>query len=163
MSTDIMPSVAEWATGKVRASRIRPVEIEDLLGRDPVDLDTDDIRSLIQNKTVMVTGAGGSIGSELCRQIMLNGPKRLILLEQCEVQLYGIEMELRQSLGGGAGVLPLVADVLTRADRREWNATILRLLSEYLDAHTAPAPRISTRQRLLGRLPAVLKRKGTPA
>jgi FlaA1/EpsC-like NDP-sugar epimerase len=111
MSTDIMPSVAEWATGKVRASRIRPVEIEDLLGRDPVDLDTDDIRSLIQNKTVMVTGAGGSIGSELCRQIMLNGPKRLILLEQCEVQLYGIEMELRQSLGGGAGVLPLVADV----------------------------------------------------
>ena len=111
LSTDIMPSVTEWATGKVRASRIRPVEIEDLLGREPVDLDTEDIRSMIRDKVVMVTGAGGSIGSELARQITYHGPKRLILLERCEGQLYGIEMELRQTHGAGASLLPLVGDV----------------------------------------------------
>jgi FlaA1/EpsC-like NDP-sugar epimerase len=119
LSTDIMPSVTELATGKVRASRVRPVEIEDLLGRDPVDLDTDDIRTLIQDKVVMVTGAGGSIGSELCRQIALNNPKRLVLVERCEVQLYGIEMELRRSRYGVPNLLPLIGDVCDEARMRE--------------------------------------------
>jgi len=119
LSTDIMPSVAELATGKVRASRIRPVEIEDLLGRDPVDLDAEDIRALIRNKTVMVTGAGGSIGSELCRQIARHGPKRLMLVERCEVLLYTIETELRESQAVGAGLLPLVADVCDLDRMRE--------------------------------------------
>jgi FlaA1/EpsC-like NDP-sugar epimerase len=119
MSTDIMPSVTELATGKVRASRVRPVEIEDLLGRDPVKLDTEDIRTLISEKVVLVTGAGGSIGSELCRQIALNNPKRLILLERCEVQLYGIEMELKDGRYGGARVLSLIGDVCDEERMRE--------------------------------------------
>lgn len=119
MTTDIMPSMTELATGKVRASRVRPVEIEDLLGREPVDLDTDDIRTLILDKVVMVTGAGGSIGSELCRQIALNSPKRLILLERCEVQLYGIEMELQNGRYGGARVLSLIGDVCDEDRIRE--------------------------------------------
>lgn len=119
MTTDIMPSVTELATGKVRASRVRPVEIEDLLGRDPVNLDTEDIRTLIQEKVVLVTGAGGSIGSELCRQIALNNPKRLILVERCEVQLYGIEMELKKSRYGGANLLPLIGDVCDEPRMRD--------------------------------------------
>jgi FlaA1/EpsC-like NDP-sugar epimerase len=119
MTTDIMPSMTELATGKVRASRVRPVEIEDLLGRDPVNLDTEDIRTLILDKVVMVTGAGGSIGSELCRQIALNNPKRLILVERCEVQLYGIEMELRDGRYGGGRSLSLIGDVCDESRMRE--------------------------------------------
>jgi len=111
MSTDIVPSVTELATGQVRASRIRPVEIEDLLGREPVDLDTAEIRNLIRDKVVLVTGAGGSIGSELCRQIALNSPRRLILVEQCEVQLYGIESELQTGRYVKGIVLPLIGDI----------------------------------------------------
>lgn len=111
LSTDIVPSMTDLATGQVRATRVRPVEIEDLLGREPVDLDTDDIRSLIQGKVVMVTGAGGSIGSELCRQIFGNNPSRLIMVERCEVQLYTIEMEIRGGRITNGNLLSLVADV----------------------------------------------------
>lgn len=119
LTTDIMPSVTELATGKVRASRVRPVEIEDLLGRDPVDLDTEDIRALIQEKVVMVTGAGGSIGSELSKQIFGNNPKRLILVERCEVQLYNIETEIRRSGLTNGNLLPLIGDVCDEARMRE--------------------------------------------
>ena len=119
LSTDIMPSVTELATGRVRASRIRPVEIEDLLGREQVDLDTEDIRSLIQDRVVMVTGAGGSIGSELCRQIFNNNPKRLILVERCEVQLYGIETEIRRSRLTNGNLLPLIGDVCDEPRMRD--------------------------------------------
>ena len=119
LSTDIMPSLTELATGKVRASRIRPVEIEDLLGRDPVDLDTDDIRALIQEKVVLVTGAGGSIGSELCRQIFANNPKRLILLERCEGNMYTIEMAIRRSQFTNGNLLPLVGDVCDEERMRD--------------------------------------------
>lgn len=111
LTTEIMPSMTELAMGKVRASRIRPVEIEDLLGREPVDLDSADIRSLIQQKTILVTGAGGSIGSELCRQIARNNPQRLILLDQAEGQVYAIEMELRRRAYVGANLVPLVANI----------------------------------------------------
>jgi FlaA1/EpsC-like NDP-sugar epimerase len=111
LTTDIMPSMTELATGKVRASRIRPVEIEDLLGREPVDLDSDDIRRLIQEKTILVTGAGGSIGSELCRQIARHNPRRLVLLDQSEGQVYAIEMELRRHAYVGAKLVPLVANI----------------------------------------------------
>ena len=119
LSTDIMPSVTELATGKVRASRVRPVEIEDLLGRDPVDLDTEDIRALIQGKVVMVTGAGGSIGSELCRQIFSNNPERLLLVERCEAQLYSIEMEIRRLALTNGNLVPLIADVCDEPRMRE--------------------------------------------
>ena len=119
MSTDIMPSMSDLATGQVKATRIRPVEIEDLLGREPVNLDTEDIRSLIQDKVVMVTGAGGSIGSELCRQISANNPKRLLLVERCEVQLYGIEMELRRGGLSNGNLLSLIGDVCDEPRMRE--------------------------------------------
>lgn len=114
LTTEIMPSMTELATGKVRSSRIRPVEIEDLLGREPVDLNSAEIRSLIQQKTLLVTGAGGSIGSELCRQIARNNPRRLILLDQSEGQVYAIEMELRRRAYVGANLVPLVASICDR-------------------------------------------------
>jgi len=108
---EIVPSMEQMVNGVVKVSQIRPVEIEDLLGRDPVCLETERISELIRDKVVMVTGAGGSIGSELCRQIAGYHPLRLVLVERCEVQIFPIEQELL-ALGCGAQVIPLVADIL---------------------------------------------------
>jgi FlaA1/EpsC-like NDP-sugar epimerase len=106
----VVPSISELASGRVRAVDLRPVAIEDLLGRDSVKLDDAGIAALIANRTVMVTGGGGSIGSEICRQVCRRAPARLIIVEQCEVLLYQIEQEL---VGAGFGgiVTPVVADV----------------------------------------------------
>ena len=82
---ETVPSLRQLATGKVKVSQLRSVEIQDLLGREPVDLETKSIFETIQGKTVMVTGAGGSIGSELCRQIASFNPSRLLLVDQSEV------------------------------------------------------------------------------
>jgi FlaA1/EpsC-like NDP-sugar epimerase len=106
-----VPSLHQLATGQVKVSRLRSVEIEDLLGRESVELETENIRQILVNRVVMVTGAGGSIGSELCRQIASFNPQRLLLVEQSEVQMFEIEQEL-VGLGHGGVILPLVADVL---------------------------------------------------
>jgi FlaA1/EpsC-like NDP-sugar epimerase len=111
---EIMPALEELASGRAKVSRIRPVEVQDLLGRDPVDLDSAAIRRFVEGRVVMVTGAGGSIGSELCRQIGRLNPKRLLMLEQCEGSLFLIEQELNE-LGLGAIALALVADILDEA------------------------------------------------
>jgi UDP-N-acetylglucosamine 4,6-dehydratase len=89
-----LPGVAQLAQGKVKTSDLRDVEIEDLLGRDPVTPRIDLLEANIKHKSVMVTGAGGSIGSELCRQIYLLKPKLLVLYELNEFALYAIEQEL---------------------------------------------------------------------
>ena len=108
---ETVPSVDQLATGKVKVSQLRDVEIQDLLGREAVKLETEQISTLLQGRVVMVTGAGGSIGSELCRQITSFNPQRLLLLDQSEVQIFQIEQELVER--GYAGViLPIVADVL---------------------------------------------------
>lgn len=107
----IVPSYEQLMNGQVRVSQLRPVEIEDLLGRPVVNLATEQIRDLIAAHTVMVTGAGGSIGSELCRQIAAYQPKRLLIVERCEFLLFQVEQELLGS-GLGAELVPLVADVL---------------------------------------------------
>ncbi len=107
----IVPAMDQLATGQVKVSQIRPVEIQDLLGREPVDIETESIREVLVNRRVMVTGAGGSIGSELCRQIAAFDPKRLLLVEQSEVQLFQIEQELI-NLGYGGSIIPLIADIL---------------------------------------------------
>ncbi len=94
----------------MRVSQIRPVEIQDLLGREGINLQTDRIRELVQNKIVMVTGAGGSIGSELCRQIASYAPRQLLLVERSEFLLFQIEQELID-LGLAANIITLVADI----------------------------------------------------
>jgi len=91
----ILPSVAELADGRVEVSRLRPVQIEDLLGRDTVDLDYAGIHQLLAGATVLITGAGGSIGSELCRQILRQKPSQLLLLDHGEFNLYTIDQELK--------------------------------------------------------------------
>lgn len=90
-----VPAVADILSGKTRIEQIKDVEIEDLLGRDPVKPNPQLMHACIQAKVVMVTGAGGSIGSELCRQIVKQGPKVLILFELNEFGLYSIEQELQ--------------------------------------------------------------------
>jgi len=108
---ETVPSMEQMVNGDVKASQIRPVQIEDLLGRERINLETDRIRELVRGKTVLVTGAGGSIGSELCRQIARNNPARLLLVERCEVQMFQVEQELI-GYGFGSILFPLIADVL---------------------------------------------------
>jgi FlaA1/EpsC-like NDP-sugar epimerase len=90
----VLPGVAELAQGKISVSDLKPLEVADLLGREPVKAQEDLLKDNIQSKVVMVTGAGGSIGSELCRQILKIKPKLLVLFEISEVSLYLIEQEL---------------------------------------------------------------------
>lgn len=92
-----VPSAGDILSGNVSVSKIRPVELEDLLGREPVQLDNQGLHRLINGNTVMVTGAGGSIGSELCRQIAAYGPSRLVMMEQSELALYSMEQEFSRS------------------------------------------------------------------
>ncbi len=92
-----VPSFDDLMSGKVGVSELRAIELDDLLGRDPVRLDKAGLQELLTHKTVMVTGAGGSIGSELCRQIAHFLPSQIVLFEQSEFALYTLEQELKQT------------------------------------------------------------------
>ncbi|OOE14596.1 polysaccharide biosynthesis protein [Fictibacillus arsenicus] len=94
--TKILPMLEDLVTGKVSVNQFRDVRVEDLLGREPVELDLEIISDNIFDKTVLVTGAGGSIGSEICRQISKFSPKQLILLGHGENSIYSIEMNLKE-------------------------------------------------------------------
>ena len=91
-----LPSMTEVADGKIKLEDIKEIDLEDLLGRDSVSPDKNLFDACIKNKSVMVTGAGGSIGSELCRQILTREPEKLILFEQSEYNLYSVEQEFIQ-------------------------------------------------------------------
>ncbi len=88
-----IPPMSDLVSGRLNISQMRPVEVEDLLGREKVDLDNSGLKKLIKNKTVLISGAGGSIGSELCRQIIKFNPKILVCLDISEIALYNIEQE----------------------------------------------------------------------
>jgi FlaA1/EpsC-like NDP-sugar epimerase len=107
----ILPGLGDLVDGKVRVEDIREVGVEDLLGRDPVPPFADLISSCIAGRVVLVTGAGGSIGSELCRQILLNLPTKLVLYERNEYSLYRIEMELTR-LYPSHQIVSVLGDVL---------------------------------------------------
>jgi FlaA1/EpsC-like NDP-sugar epimerase len=107
-----LPSVTDLAQGKVSISDLRELDIDDLLGREPVMPNHILLAMNVRSKVVMVTGAGGSIGSELCRQILAVGPSKLLLIEQSEFALYGIHQELEEKLSGREITLvPLLASV----------------------------------------------------
>ncbi|MHC4913040.1 MAG: polysaccharide biosynthesis protein, partial [Planctomycetota bacterium] len=91
-----VPSITDIAAGKFKVSQIRDVDINDLLGREAVELDLELIEAFAKDKTILVTGAGGSIGSEMCRQLCNFNPRLLLLIEQAENPLFYIERELRQ-------------------------------------------------------------------
>lgn len=120
----IMPSIEAVMTGKLTVSEMREVRIEDLLGREEVELDLDTISSKLTNKKILITGAGGSIGSEICRQVARFDPKQLILLGHGENSIYTIDMELRQKVSQNTEIIPIIADI---QDRNR----IFDIISEY--------------------------------
>ena len=93
----ILPGIYQLMNGEVKVSKLRNVEIEDLLGRDPISVNMNQIASYVENRTVMVTGGGGSIGSELCRQVAARHPSKLIIVDIYENNAYDIQMELRNA------------------------------------------------------------------
>lgn len=109
-----VPAMADVLSGKVSVSQVRKVELEDLLGRDPIQLDDEGLHRLLTGRRVLVTGAGGSIGSELCRQIAHYAPARLVFLEQSEFALYRIEQEF-VSVFPEIGIACVVGDVKDEA------------------------------------------------
>lgn len=104
-----VPTINELLAGKASVNQIRDIDLDDLLGRDPVPPHPELIERCITGKVVMVTGAGGSIGAELCRQIIRAGPQELILLDNSEYALYSIERELREAMAGVEQPVELVA------------------------------------------------------
>lgn len=110
-----MPSMEEVASGKINLSRLKEIDVVDLLGRDEVQLDIDAIKDQITGKTILVTGAGGSIGSEICRQVIRFNPRKLLLLGHGENSIYLIDRELRNNYSECVTeIVPIIADIQDR-------------------------------------------------
>ncbi|RHX91424.1 nucleoside-diphosphate sugar epimerase [Leptospira yasudae] len=108
----ILPSLGSLFFDSPKLNQLREVQVEDLLGRPVVDLEIESIRSYLKGKSILVTGAGGSIGSELCRQVAVFEPSRILLLDSAETPLYEIEYELKKKLQGqNVELVPIVADI----------------------------------------------------
>lgn len=110
LSVMTVPGIAELISRKVTVSQVRPVQVEDLLRREPANIDLEAIAGFLKDTTVMVTGAGGSIGSELCRQIVDFHPARLLVLGRGENSIYQIHTELQTRPHGATELVPLIAD-----------------------------------------------------
>ncbi|UTR10586.1 polysaccharide biosynthesis protein [Evansella sp. LMS18] len=123
--TKILPMLEDIVTGKISISEFREVQVEDLLGREPVKLDTKGISDYITGKVVLVTGAGGSIGSEICRQAAAFEPAKLILLGHGENSIYTVEMELKEVFKeSNVEFIPVIADI------QDYNK-LLRIMEEH--------------------------------
>ena len=118
VSVRTLPSVTDLARGKIQLSDIQDLDIDDLLGRDAVLPDWKLMEKSTAGKIILVTGSGGSIGSELCRQIAKLKPKKLLLLDQNELALYNIQQELEE-LNSDISLIPLLADIQDRSRLRE--------------------------------------------
>ena len=113
-----VPNIKDWIGGNLSRKQIKRVRIEDLLNRTVISLENRNLSNFISNKTILVTGAAGSIGSEICRQILFYGPKNLILLDNAETPMHDLYLELRSSVSFSNNVVCLIGDV-TRANRVE--------------------------------------------
>ncbi|MGM0792381.1 MAG: polysaccharide biosynthesis protein [Bacillota bacterium] len=113
--TVIMPLIEDVMLGNVSVNQFRDVQVEDLLGREPVQLDTESISQKLTGKTIMVTGAGGSIGSEICRQVIKFHPRKIVLVGHGENSIYLIDMELRNLKIENLEIRPVIADIQDRA------------------------------------------------
>src|SRR5690625_1346163 len=112
----LIPKIEDLMTGRVSVSHLKNVEVEDLLGREPVHLDSEAIQDTITGETVMITGAGGSIGSEIARQLMRFSPARILLVGHGEYSIYSIDMELRKAYGQtDVEIIPIIGDMKDRA------------------------------------------------
>ncbi|MFA4886249.1 MAG: nucleoside-diphosphate sugar epimerase/dehydratase [Desulfotomaculaceae bacterium] len=114
----ILPGMYQIIEGKVSVSRLRPVQLEDLLRREPVQVDLEEISGYLRGETVLITGAGGSIGSELCRQVTSFGPGRLVLLDHSENSIHKTWMELEGSSRG----VPISIEIADVKDKRRINS-----------------------------------------
>jgi FlaA1/EpsC-like NDP-sugar epimerase len=123
-----LPGVSELAQGKVKVADLREVSVKDLLGRDSVAANKELLSLNITNKVVMVTGAGGSIGSEMCRQVLLLKPQVLILFERSELALYNIDQELSRTAMPSTKILPMLGSVS--------NTNRLSQIMKRFDVHT---------------------------
>jgi FlaA1/EpsC-like NDP-sugar epimerase len=120
----VLPGIAEVVAGNVTLQQLREVRIEDLLGREPIQLELPELAADLTDATVLITGAAGSIGSELSRQVALHGPARLILLDQAESDLFYLHLELRDRYPN-LTIVPVVADIVD-------GARIEQVFSEHL-------------------------------
>ncbi|MEK5391338.1 nucleoside-diphosphate sugar epimerase/dehydratase [Margalitia sp. FSL K6-0131] len=112
VKTQYLPMIEDLITGKVSINQFRDVKVEDLLGRDPVELDIESISEYIKDKIILVTGAGGSIGSEICRQISNFAPKKLLLLGHGENSIYSVDLELRNTFSNSSiEFIPIIGDL----------------------------------------------------
>lgn len=114
VSVNQMPSIEDVLQGKLTVNQFREIDVVDLLGRDEVKLDMQQIAGKLSGKTVLVSGAGGSIGSEICRQIARFSPEKLILLGHGENSIYLIDKELKNTYGESIEVIPVIADIQDR-------------------------------------------------
>lgn len=112
--TQIVPMLEDLLDGKLSVNEFRDVQVEDLLGREPIRLDDAGIGEKIANKTILVTGAGGSIGSEICRQVMKYKPAKIVLLGHGENSIYNIEMEMRVTYKDTVEITTEIADIQDR-------------------------------------------------
>ncbi|WP_066190726.1 polysaccharide biosynthesis protein [Gracilibacillus timonensis] len=114
VKVQMVPKIEDIVSGKISVSNLKNVDVEDVLGRDPVELDINSISEYVTGNTVMVTGAGGSIGSEICRQLMRFSPSKILLVGHGEFSIYSIDMELRKIVDSETEIIPIIADVQDR-------------------------------------------------
>ena len=128
-----MPSIEQVLAGELEVNQLKRVEVEDLLGREPVELDMAMISKELTHKTVLVTGAGGSIGSEICRQVCKFEPERILLLGHGENSIYLINQELINLYKDKIELIPIIADVQNAARMEE----IMHTYKPYAVYHAA--------------------------
>ncbi|MBU5363891.1 polysaccharide biosynthesis protein [Enterococcus devriesei] len=115
VKVNTMPSMEELASGKISINRLKEIDVVDLLGREEVKLDIESIKDQLTGKVILVTGAGGSIGSEICRQVTMFNPKQLLLLGHGENSIYQIHRELQTTYDGKiTNFVPIIADIQDR-------------------------------------------------
>lgn len=128
-----MPNIENVMSGDIEVNQLKKVEVEDLLGRDPVNLDMDSISKELTHKTILVTGAGGSIGSEICRQVCKFTPDKIVLLGHGENSIYHIHQELTGLYKEEIEVIPIIADVQDKERMKE----VMKIYKPYVVYHAA--------------------------
>ena len=128
-----MPNIEDVLSGEIEVNQLKKVEVEDLLGRDPVELDMELISQELTGKIILITGAGGSIGSEICRQVCKFEPEKIILLGHGENSIYLINQELNNTFGNKIEFVPIIADVQHKARLQE----VMDMYKPYAVYHAA--------------------------
>lgn len=128
-----MPNIEDVLSGEIEVNQLKKVEVEDLLGRDPVELDMASISKELTSKTILITGAGGSIGSEICRQVCKFEPEKIILLGHGENSIYHIHRELTELFKEKIELIPIIADVQDKTRI----VSVMKTYKPYVVYHTA--------------------------